>query len=109
MTYLYRCKRSYLDGPNKGKPCRQRHHFKKKVEDYVNGKTCKACGNKIAYMDKWQMKQNAENTCYCDGVVHPHRRGSVVWCEGHPTGPRQTKTMRKDTENRLLIISYSVV
>ena len=80
MSYLYRCKGTYKSGKFKGQKCSQRHHFKKKVEQYVRKKKCSSCGNEITYMDKWQMKKNKENVCLCAAYHFPHRAGSGVWC-----------------------------
>jgi len=80
MSYLYRCKGTYKSGQFKGQKCSQRHHFKKKVEQYARKKKCPSCGNEITYMDKWQMKKNKENVCLCAAYIFPHRAGSGVWC-----------------------------
>lgn len=89
MSYLYRCTGQYRTGPFRGKRCYQRHSFKKKVEEYARPKKCHCCGNKITYIDKWQMKKNKEATCDCGSPHYPHRKGTTVWCIYHPTGPTE--------------------
>ena len=89
MGWLYRCEKQYRSGPFKGQKCRQRHHFKKRVEEYVRPKKCPSCGNVITLLDRWQMKRNKQNTCLCAAYPFPHQAGSSVWCEQHPTGPTE--------------------
>ena len=80
MSFLYRCTRTYKSGQFKGQKCRQRHHFKKKVEEYVNPKKCPSCKNEITKIDNWQMIQNKKNTCNCGQPHFPHQAGSSIWC-----------------------------
>lgn len=89
MSYLYRCTKQYATGPFKGQRCYQRHHLPRKVEAYIRKPRCKGCGNYITYMDKWQRNKNRETTCHCGGPEWPHRKGSIVWCRYHQTGPTE--------------------
>jgi hypothetical protein len=91
MSYLVRCKASIKSGPLKGQQCNARHQLKRHPKDYIRKPKCKSCGAELRYVDKWQMKKNKENLCYCDALPNsaPHRAGSTVWCTQHPTGPTE--------------------
>lgn len=67
----------------------QRHHFKKKVEEYARPKKCPSCKNEITFLDTYQMKKNKQNTCNCGQPHFPHQAGSSVWCIEHKTGPSE--------------------
>lgn len=67
MTYPYKCNR-----------CRTRNIFKKKLEDYVRPKKCKACGYDRFYFDKDRARR--VKPCNCSGYNFPHRVGSPC-CE----------------------------
>ena len=89
MSYLYRCEKQYKSGPFKGQKCRQRHHFKKRVEEYARPKKCPSCDNEITLLDKWQMKKNKENICDCGEPHYPHREGETLRFIKLKTGPTE--------------------
>ena len=91
MSYTYRC-------GTKG--CRKQVTFKKKIEDFIDGKQCEKlnlvngklvkCGGNLHRFKRDKIRDKTRN-CNCDGFPWdgPHRRGSSVWCENHPTGPTE--------------------
>ena len=70
MTYPYKCN-----------CCRTRNLFKKKLEEYVRTKKCKACGHNRFYFDK--ERATPVKPCTCFGYHFPHRPGSPC-CEKNP-------------------------
>jgi hypothetical protein len=83
---LYRCT---------NKPaCGARRSLKRRIEDYVRVPVCLACGGKLT-RDKAQETRNKANTCTCDGLPYPHRKGSDVWCVEHETGPSDEDYRRR--------------
>jgi predicted RNA-binding Zn-ribbon protein involved in translation (DUF1610 family) len=53
---------------------------------------CPSCGNyNMVDVTAQERKRTKAQLCMCDGMVGgwPHRRGSSVWCSGHPTGPTE--------------------
>jgi len=70
MSYPYRC----------SKPgCRKRIALKQKIEQYVDGKNCPACGKDSLKLDTNKRREGRRMRCSCDGYHFPHRKGSL-WC-----------------------------
>lgn len=70
----YRCGRS---------ACRKVYYLPKDPLEYVREKRC-SCGG---HLHDYSVNRKRGNTCLCDGLPYPHRKGSVVWCKHHLTGP----------------------
>lgn len=74
----YRCGR---------RDCRAIYHLSKRPDEYRVEKRC-ACGGTLHDYD-CDRRRNKARTCNCDGLPHPHHRGTSVWCRHHPTGPTE--------------------
>ncbi len=93
MAYPHRC--SNRGGKSKDS-CgyRKSMKFKQHKEAMIHPPTCPQCKiGKMKY-DAAHKRAQKEETCHCSGPPYdpqhtetPHRRGSSVWCEQHPTGP----------------------
>jgi DNA-directed RNA polymerase subunit RPC12/RpoP len=67
-------------------------HFTKtrRPEQYVREPRCPRCRSKRVRYDEYEWKRRLarkRHVCLCSGAPYPHRKGSLVWCEHHPTGP----------------------
>ena len=78
LKLKYRCGRA---------GCRRIYHLTKPPEQYIKTRVC-ACGGKLGDYSS-DRKRNKARTCCCDGLPHPHRKRSSVWCDEHPTGPTE--------------------
>lgn len=81
--YIYRCGRN---------DCRKQVAKKRKLSDYktVKPTLCPGCGcNSLIDITKRKKRERRAETCRCDGVHYPHRKGSIIWCKQHPTGPTE--------------------
>lgn len=67
--------------------CRRIYTLSKAPEEYRTTKRC-ACGG-VLHDYSIDRRRNKARTCHCDGLSHPHKRGSDVWCRQHPTGPSE--------------------
>jgi len=81
MSYQCRCR-----------SCGARNTLKRHPDDYVRDKKCTSCKAVNPYRVDWYRtlgEESKKNTCHCDGLHYPHRKGSSVWCREHPTGPTE--------------------
>lgn len=74
--------------------CRARRVLNKELWEYTRPSKCYECNSVDWRYDKHRYiehktKTGAYSTCHCDGVRHPHRKGSDVWCEHHKSGPTE--------------------
>ena len=79
-TKHYRCK-----------DCQARRTLARELWQYVLAPRC-ACGSRFWRPEIYRsacQRDGAQEfaTCSCDGLHHPHRAASSVWCKLHPTGP----------------------
>lgn len=77
--------------------CRKRQQLSKPIEQYVKAPRCRVrgCGGRLVH-DPEPKHRHKRETCYCGahypggtGEPLPHRRGSLVWCKYHSTGPTE--------------------
>lgn len=82
MRYPHRCSR-----------CRKRTVLRNRIHNYVRPPKC-SCGFHLVF-DKAEWKRRLLATpCQCDGAHYPHRKGGVLLCEHHPTGPSEEDFQR---------------
>lgn len=75
--------------------CHARRSLKRELWQYERPPKCRRCGTVDWRIDMARTREYLEgrgvfDTCYCDGLPHPHRTGSSVWCNAHPTGPTES-------------------
>jgi len=73
--------------------CRARKVLKRELWEYIRPPRC-ICGSNDWRLDmhrykEWKNRTGVYATCHCDGLHHPHRKGSNVWCDHHKTGPTE--------------------
>jgi len=73
--------------------CRGRKVLNRELWEYMRPPRCK-CGASDWRIDmtrykEWKTKTGSYAICACDGIHHPHKPGSNVWCEQHKTGPTE--------------------
>lgn len=76
--------------------CRARRTLPKHPSKYLIRRyaRCYSCGRDALSVDRFRKhKEGKRYTCHCDGVHYPHRRGSLIWCIHHPTGPTEADFM----------------
>ena len=79
-----RCLRCKAD-PSKGSG---RFTLPKHPSDYKRGVSCPSCGERIRLQDCEADRRRElakQITCRCSGYPFPHRRGSLRFCEYHPS------------------------
>lgn len=74
MRVRYRCKRRLKS--KDGKQCDARIVLAKRIDQYIRPPVCPNCGAPITYRDKEVKRRHKNETCYCHGYSHPHRKGS---------------------------------
>lgn len=69
MIYNYRCSHRH---------CRKRVTLPRPLEWYIREPKCKACGRRQLKHDPEVARRHARETCHCNGVHFPHRRGTII-------------------------------
>lgn len=64
--------------------CRHAKRLKKELHEYTRVPKC-ICGSTDWRVDshrrnQWSNREGVYNTCSCNGLHYPHRKGSSVWC-----------------------------
>ena len=88
MIYRYRCikrlPRYGTDADGRASKCGGRRSLKKLIDFYVVRPKCPRCRSDGLTLDKHRMRKEVgkgADTCMCDGLHFPHRRGSMWCCE----------------------------
>ena len=69
MAYNYRCTKS---------DCRKRKTLRHPMEWYIRRPKCPACGRDSLAFDPHVRNQTLRRTCKCNGIMYPHRAGTIL-------------------------------
>ena len=76
--------------PHRCRNCKSHFSFRRPLQDYARQRRCPHCGSTNIRYDEYEWNRRLkrrQHVCRCYGVPFPHRKGSIVWCVYHPTGP----------------------